>query len=113
MKSIGILGAGIMGNGICQVSAVAGYNVIMVDIAESFLEKGLADINKSLTRMVKKGKLSEEKLTEITGRISTSTDIKSFKDVDILVEAIPEDIPLKKETFKKLDQICKDSCRCS
>ncbi|NHJ01938.1 MAG: 3-hydroxybutyryl-CoA dehydrogenase [Candidatus Heimdallarchaeota archaeon] len=110
MQTIGILGAGIMGNGIAQVSAIAGYNVLLYDIEQKFIDRGLTEMEKSLSRMVKKEKLLETDVPKIMGKIKASLDLKDFKDCDLIIEAIPEIISLKKETFAKLDIICKKDC---
>ena len=110
MKTIGVLGAGIMGNGIAQASAMAGYEVILYDIDQKFIDRGLGEIKKSLGRMVKKNKISEENIPEIMGKITSSLDLKDFKPCDIIIEAIPENISLKKETYSKLDSICSTKC---
>jgi 3-hydroxybutyryl-CoA dehydrogenase len=105
-----VLGAGIMGNGIAQVSAMAGYDVILYDIDQKFIDHGLGEIKKSLARMVKKDKLSEREIPEILGRIRSSLDLKDFKTSELIIEAIPENIALKKETYNKLDSICSAKC---
>ena len=110
MKTIGVLGAGIMGNGIAQASALAGYDVILYDIDQKFLDRGLQEITKSLTRMVKKKKLTEEEIPKILGRITLSLELKDFKPSDLIIEAIPENIRLKKQTYTKLDSICSAKC---
>jgi 3-hydroxybutyryl-CoA dehydrogenase len=107
IKTIGVVGAGQMGNGIAQVSAAAGFSVIMGDIAESFVQKGLSSISKNLERMVEKGKLSSQKKDEILGRISGTVQIKGMAEADFVVEAATENEALKLNIFKELDQICK------
>lgn len=110
MKTIGVLGAGIMGNGIAQASAVADYDVLLFDIDQKFIDRGLEEINKSLNRMLKKEKITKEQIPQILGRISSTLDLNDFKDCDLIIEAIPENIELKKKTFVQLDEITKSEC---
>jgi len=107
IKKLGIIGFGQMGAGIGQVFAQAGYDVVAVDSSESMLAKGLKGIDKRLMGRVEKGKLSEADKNAIMARIKTSTKIDDLKDCDLIEEAIPEDLELKKKTFAALDSICK------
>lgn len=106
MKTLGVIGAGQMGNGIAQVAAMSGMHVIMNDISTEFVQKGLATITSILTRSVGKGKLTETDKESILGRISTSTDLKGMATADIVVEAATENETLKFKIFKDLDNIC-------
>lgn len=107
IKRVAVLGAGIMGNGIAQVSAVAGYQVSLRDIEDKFVQKGMANIEKSLGRMVKAGKLNQEEVPKILGRVKTTTDLrKAVQDADLVVEAAPENLDLKKQIFRDLDSFC-------
>jgi 3-hydroxybutyryl-CoA dehydrogenase len=106
IKTIGILGSGQMGNGIAQVAAQAGYNVIMRDIDQTFIDKGMARINKNLNWLVDNQKISAEQRGEILDRIKTTLEVPDLKDSDIIIEAIIEDANLKKEVFKELDALC-------
>lgn len=108
IKNVFVIGAGVMGNGIAQVSAQAGYNVTMSDIKDEFLSKGMATIEKSLDRMVKKGTLEESGKAEIMGRIKTTVDMKDAEDADMVIEAAPEILEVKVGIFKQLDEICKE-----
>ena len=90
IKKVFVIGAGVMGNGIAQVSAQAGYDVTMSDIKDEFLVKGMASIEKSLDRGVKKGNLQESEKTEILSRIKTTIGVKDAKDADLIIEAAPE-----------------------
>ena len=108
IKNVFVIGAGTMGNGIAQVTAKAGYNVVMSDIKDEFLSRGMATIEKSLDRMLKKGTLQESEKTDIMSRIKTTVDMNDAKDADLVVEAAPEELPLKINIFKQLDEICKD-----
>jgi 3-hydroxybutyryl-CoA dehydrogenase len=113
IRRVGVLGGGIMGHGIAQVAARSGYEVVLVDISEEILKKALNLIENGpfgLRRLVERGKLSEEEAKEIIGRIKTSTSLEALKDCDIVIEAIPENIELKKKIFKQLDEICKPEC---
>jgi 3-hydroxybutyryl-CoA dehydrogenase len=108
MKKLGVLGCGQMGSGIVQVFAQAGYEVIAVDTIESMLGKCLKGIEKRLAGRVEKGKLSQAEKDNIMARIKTSTRIEDLGDCDLIEEAVPEDLGLKKEVFAQLDQICKE-----
>jgi len=107
IKKLGILGFGQMGAGIGQVFAQSGYEVIAVDSSEAMLAKGLKGIDKRLTGRVEKGKLSLEEKDAILGKIKTSTKLEDLKDCDLIEEAAPEDLELKKKVFAELDRICK------
>lgn len=107
IKKLGVIGCGQMGAGIVQVFAQAGYDVIAVDAMPSVLEKGLKGIEKRLAGRVEKGKLSADEKNAIVARIKTSTKIEDLADCDLIEEAIPEDLQLKKQTFAELDRICK------
>ena len=104
---VAVLGAGQMGAGIAQVSACAGYEVVMIDISEEFVERGMGTIASSLDKLVSKGRMSEKESSSAMSRISSSTDRTSAYDADLVVEAIPEIPELKFSTFSELDSICK------
>ncbi len=106
IKVAGVIGSGTMGNGIAQVFAQAGREVVMVDVKEEFLKKALATIEKNLGRMVKKEKITGEQAKEALGRIRTSTNITDASGAQIVVEAVFEDMAVKSEIFKKLDANC-------
>lgn len=101
-----VIGAGQMGSGIAQVAAQAGLQVILNDLKPEFVEKGLAGIKKNLSRDVEKGRKTQEEVNAILGRLTASTDVTDAKDVDFVVEAIVENMGVKSELFKKLDEIC-------
>ena len=107
IKTIAVLGAGQMGNGITQVAACAGYNVTMVDIEQSYVDRGLATIEKSLAKLVSKERMTQEDADAARGRITTAIDRQACADCDLVVEAVPEILSLKQEIFAELDQICK------
>src|SRR5512136_2079991 len=103
IKVIGVLGAGAMGNGIAQVAAQAGYQVIMRDIEDRFVENGLKAIDKFLSKSVEKGKMTEEQKKGVTGRIKGTVRMEDLKDVDMVIEAVFEDLGIKRDLFKQLD----------
>ncbi|WP_432662488.1 3-hydroxybutyryl-CoA dehydrogenase [Wukongibacter baidiensis] len=103
-----VLGAGTMGSGIVQAFAQSGYEVIMRDIEEKFVERGIGIITKNLDRSVKKEKITEEKKNEILARITPTTDMGLAKDADLVVEAAIENMEIKKKIFAELDKICKE-----
>jgi len=107
IKTFGVIGSGQMGNGIAQVAAMSGLNVIMNDISEEFVNKGFATITKNLDRSVEKGKMSKEVRDATLGRIKKSTDIKDMASADYVVEAATEKEDLKFGIFKNLDSICR------
>ena len=108
IKKVCVLGAGIMGSGIAQVVATAGFDVIMRDIEDSFVEKGLATIKFHLDRAVEKEKIEADTATEIMARIEGTTDIsEAVAGADFIIEAVVEDMRVKKELFSELDAICK------
>ena len=100
---IGVVGAGTMGNGIAQTAAGAGFDVIMCDIQSEYVERGLANIGKSLDRFVKKETMTEEGKQEVLGRIKTTTDLEDLKNCTLIVEAASENFDIKKQIFEKLD----------
>ena len=102
---IGVVGAGTMGNGIAQVAARGGYDVILHDVQEEFLQRGLAAIDKSLQRDVQKERLTVEEKQQVQGRIRTTTDLASFSETSLVIEAVVENLAIKTEVFKSLDQI--------
>ncbi len=106
IKKFGVIGAGQMGNGIAQVAAASGLEVLMSDIKEEFTAKGVANITKNLERSVKKGKLDQAQMDAILGRIKTTTDLKDMASVDFVVEAAVEREDLKFKIFEDLDAIC-------
>jgi len=106
IKTFGVIGSGQMGNGIAQVAAVSGFNVIMNDIKTEFVEKGFASIKKNLMRSVDKGRMADDEMNAVLERIRTSVDIKDMGSVDFVVEAATENETIKYQIFKDLDQIC-------
>ena len=105
IKTIGVVGAGQMGNGIAQVAAHSGFRVVMSDIADSFVQKGLVTISKNLDRMVEKGKIPSQKKDDIMGKIKGTINMGEMAGADFVVEAATENEPLKLNIFKELDQV--------
>jgi len=108
IKTVGVVGSGQMGSGIAQVAASSGYSVIMSDIKDEFLDRGYSAIDGSLARIVKKGKLSEEDHKSIMGRIEGTTSIEDMAKADFVVEAATENLSLKLDIFRQLDQSCRE-----
>jgi len=106
IKTIGVLGAGTMGNGIAQVAAQAGFNVVMRDIEDRFVQGGLKNIDKFLAKSVEKGKMTADQKNGVMGRIKGTTKLEDMKGCDFIVEAVLEVMDLKKEVFKTLDEMC-------
>jgi 3-hydroxybutyryl-CoA dehydrogenase len=104
-ETIGVIGAGTMGNGIAQVCARAGFAVVMRDVKDEFLERGLKTIDKSLQRDVDKERLKAEEKQAILSRISTTTDWDALRDASLIVEAVSEDFNIKSDVFRRLDEI--------
>ncbi len=107
VQTIGVVGAGQMGNGIAQVAAGVGYKVIMVDIAQAALDKGMATISGSADRLIKKEKMTEAEKKTLLGNITTATDMSALKACDLIIEAATENVDLKLKIFKQLDEIAK------
>lgn len=108
IKTVGVVGAGTMGNGIAQVAAqVGGLNVIMNDIKQEFVDRGMSTIDKNLQRQVDKERITADQKAGILARIRKSTDLADMKDVDFVIEAATETLDLKLELFRRLDDYCK------
>ncbi|HKZ04325.1 MAG TPA: 3-hydroxybutyryl-CoA dehydrogenase [Methylomirabilota bacterium] len=106
IKNVGVIGCGLMGSGIVQVSAQAGFPTVVVEANAELLERGLSGLRRTLDGLVARAKLDEAGTQQILGRITGATDFAAFKDCDLVVEAITENQPLKNETFARLDRIC-------
>jgi 3-hydroxybutyryl-CoA dehydrogenase len=106
IKKVGVLGCGLMGSGIAQVCATAGYEVRVYEISAEIVNKGLAGIDKSLAKFVEKGKLSAEEKTNVMQRLQGTTQLEDLADCDMIIEAIIENRKIKQETFLKLDSLC-------
>ena len=107
IKTIGVVGAGQMGNGIAQVASVSGLNVVMSDIEDGFVKKGLSSISKNLDRLLEKGKISSDKREQVLQRIKGTIRIEEMAGVDFVVEAATENEPVKLAIFSDLDRICR------
>ncbi len=107
IKTVGVVGAGTMGNGIVQVCAAAGLTVIMQDIAEGAVQRGLDTISSSLDRLIKKEKISDAEKQATLANIQTTTDLGDLGGTDVVIEAATENEPLKLQIFQQLDEICK------
>ena len=110
ITKMAVLGAGQMGNGITQVAACAGIEVVMIDIQQEYVDKGIATIEKSLAKLVSKERMSQDDADAARARITTAIDRSACADVDLVVEAVPEILDLKLSIFSELDGICKEDC---
>jgi 3-hydroxybutyryl-CoA dehydrogenase len=106
IKRVGVLGCGLMGSGIAQVCAAAGYDTLVREVSDEVVRKGLGAIAKQLGKSVEKGKLSAEDRDAITGRLRGTASLEELKDCDIVIEAIVEDLDLKNEIWRTLDGLC-------
>jgi len=106
IQKVGVVGCGLMGSGIAQVSAQAGFQTEVREVSADLVEKGLKGIEKNLARLVEKGALTEAAKSEIRGRLKGTTSLDDLKDCDVIVEAIIEQLPAKRELFSALDAIC-------
>lgn len=107
IKKVGVVGCGAMGGGIAQLCAQSGYQVVVSEINDEFLKKGMGAIDKTLSRSVEKGKLAQADKDAVMGRLKGTTDTKDFADCDLVIEAAIESLELKKKIFAELDGICK------
>src|SRR4051794_27855537 len=107
IKKVGIVGCGLMGHGITQVSAQAGYDVVVREVDDATLQKGLGKIQKQLARAVEKGKATQEDADAVIGRIHGTTDYGDLAECDLVLEAITENLGLKLEMWKAVDAIVK------
>jgi 3-hydroxybutyryl-CoA dehydrogenase len=105
VKRIGVVGAGQMGAGIAQVAATSGFDVILQDIDKAMLERGRAGIEKSLTKLVEKGRITSEVKAAALGRIRATTDVAEFKATDLVIEAVVENVEVKQKVFRALDEV--------
>jgi 3-hydroxybutyryl-CoA dehydrogenase len=106
IQKVGVVGCGLMGSGIAQVSAQAGFQTVVREVSGELVEKGLKGIEKNLARLVEKGALTEAAKGEIQGRLKGTTSLEGLKDCDVILEAIIEQLPAKRELFSALDAIC-------
>ncbi len=108
IKRIGVLGAGTMGNGIAQVAAQSGYEVVMRDIEQRFIDGGMESMKKNLSKGVKKGRITEEQMETTLSRIKPTLDMGDLSGSDLVIEAVIEDAELKKSAFREIDELCGD-----
>lgn len=106
IKKVGVVGCGVMGNGITQVCAQSGYQVVVSEVNDELLNKGLASINRSLTKGVEREKITQQDKDATLARIKGTTNLKDFSDCDLVIEAAVENLDLKKKLFAELDKIC-------
>jgi 3-hydroxybutyryl-CoA dehydrogenase len=107
IKVVGVVGAGTMGTGIAQVAASMGYKVVLRDIKMEYVDASMIKMEKILSKLVEKGKITEEQKNETIGRIIKTDKLSDFEDVDLVIEAVLEDMELKKSVFKELNEVCK------
>ena len=107
IRKVGVLGCGLMGAGIAQVAASAGYQTIVKEVSQEFIDKGFGGIEKSLAKFAEKGTITADQQTEIRGRLSGTTTFEPLADCDIIIEAIIENLEEKRSTYRKLDELCK------
>lgn len=109
IKKVGVLGCGLMGSGIAQVAASAGYETIVCEVSDELVKKGLGNITKSLEKFAEKGTITAEQKSETLARLRGTTSLHDLADCDVINEAIIENLDIKRETYNKLDGICKPS----
>jgi len=107
IKKVGVLGCGLMGSGIAQTAATAGFDVVVREVSNELCERGFAGIEKSLAKFTEKGTITAEQQTQIRGRLRGTTEFADLSDCDIIIEAIIENLDTKRDTYKQLDELCK------
>jgi len=107
IRKVGVLGCGLMGSGIAQVSATAGFDTVVKEVSEDLIAKGFGGIEKSLAKFAEKGTITSDQQTAIRGRLSGTTSFNDLADCDVIIEAIIENLDEKRSTYKQLDEICK------
>src|SRR4029078_2916320 len=107
IRRVGVLGCGLMGSGIAQVGASAGFETVVKEVSEDLIAKGFSGIEKSLAKFAEKGTITADQQKEIRGRLSGTTSFESLADCDIIIEAIIENLDEKRSTYKTLDELCK------
>ncbi|MGQ9674558.1 MAG: 3-hydroxyacyl-CoA dehydrogenase family protein [Chloroflexota bacterium] len=106
MKKVGVVGCGLMGGGIAQVAAQSGYEVVVSEVNDELLKAGLERIKSNLSRSVAKGKMTEDEMNQVLGRIKGTLAIETFKDCDIVIEAVIENMAEKRKLYAELDRVC-------
>ncbi|HJO03135.1 MAG TPA: 3-hydroxybutyryl-CoA dehydrogenase [Acidobacteriota bacterium] len=109
IKKVGVVGCGLMGSGIAQVCAQAGYETVVREVSDALVEKGLARIGGFLAKAVERGKASQEDVDSALGRLAGTTELSDLADCDLVIEAVPEDLEIKRQTYAALDEACKES----
>lgn len=107
IKKVGVLGCGLMGAGIAQVAATAGFETVVKEVSDEFIAKGFGGIEKSLAKFAEKGTITSDQQTQIRGRLSGTTSFDALADCDIIIEAIIENLEEKRSTYQQLDSLCK------
>ncbi|MDT5124193.1 MAG: 3-hydroxybutyryl-CoA dehydrogenase [Acidobacteriota bacterium] len=107
IKKVGVLGCGLMGSGIAQTAATAGFETIVREVSDELCERGFSGIEKSLAKFAEKGTITSDQQQEIRGRLSGTTSLDQLADCDIIIEAIIENLETKRETYRQLDSVCK------
>lgn len=107
IKKVGVLGCGLMGSGIAQTAASAGFETVVREVSDDLIQKGFAGIEKSLAKFAEKGTINADQQREIRGRLSGTTSFTDLADCDIIIEAIIENLDAKRDTYRQLDEICK------
>jgi 3-hydroxybutyryl-CoA dehydrogenase len=107
IKKVGVLGCGLMGSGIAQTAAAAGFDVVVREVSDELCERGFGGIEKSLARFAEKGTITSEQQQEIRGRLKGTTRLEDLSDCDIIIEAIIENLDIKRDTYRQLDAFCK------
>jgi 3-hydroxybutyryl-CoA dehydrogenase len=107
IKKVGVLGCGLMGSGIAQTAATAGFDVVVREVSEELCDRGFGGIDKSLARFAEKGTITAEQQKEIRGRMTGTTRLEDLSDCDIIIEAIIENLEIKRDTYRQLDELCK------
>ncbi|HEY6188731.1 MAG TPA: 3-hydroxybutyryl-CoA dehydrogenase [Pyrinomonadaceae bacterium] len=107
IKKVGVLGCGLMGSGIAQTAAAAGFETVVREVSDDLIQKGFAGIEKSLAKFAEKGTITADQQREIRGRLSGTTSFTELADCDIIIEAIIENLDMKRDTYRQLDEICK------
>lgn len=107
IKKVGVLGCGLMGAGIAQVAATAGFETVVKEVSDELIAKGFGGIEKSLAKFAEKGTITADQQTEIRDRLSGTTKFDELADCDIIIEAIIENLDVKRETYAQLDKLCK------
>lgn len=108
IKTVGVVGCGLMGSGIAEVSARAGYEVVVLEVNQELLDKGINALRSSMDKAVKRGKMTEQERDETVGRLKGTTDFADFKDCDLVIEAAIENLEEKKKIFAAVDQVCQE-----